>query len=222
MADRAARAVAMGTGTRSSAICVLCAAFAGCARVDEAAAVRACFDGYKRALLDQDGKKALSFVDRNTLDYYSKVRDSALRADRRAVGALSTMDKLIVLMIRHCMSSESLEPMTEEALFVHAVEEGWVGKESAASNELGEIAVSGTRATGVHVWEGEETPIKWVFRKEDGRWRIDLTAILPVGDQAMKQVIRESGLPEDEFLTSLLESVSGRKVADRVWEPMTR
>ena len=190
--------------------------------MDDAAAVRACFNGYEQAILDQDGRKAVSFVDRATLEYYGRIRELALRADRSAVGALSTMDKLGVLMIRQCMSSESLERMTAEALFVHAVEEGWVSKESVATNELGEIAVSGSRAT-VHVFEGKATPIQWVFRKEeDGRWRIDITAILPVADQAFKHMVRQSGLPEDEFLTNILESVSGREVADTVWEPMTR
>jgi hypothetical protein len=38
----------------------------------------------------------------------------------------------------------------------------------------------------------------------------------------MKQVIRQSGLSEDEFLTNILESVSGTKVTDTAWEPMIK
>ena len=46
--------------------------------------------------------------------------------------------------------------------------------------------------------------------------------MMPIGDQALKQVIRESGFSEDEFLTTVLESVSGKKVADTVWDPLIK
>ena len=60
------------------------------------------------------------------------------------------------------------------------------------------------------------------FRKEGDRWKLDLTSIMSVGDQALKALIRESGLSEDEFIASILESVSGTKVTGKVWQPMIR
>jgi hypothetical protein len=166
--------------------------------------------------------KAVAFVDKNTLDYYRKMRDLSLRANRETVGALSSINKLMVLSIRHRVPLESLQQMTPESLFAHAVDEGWIGKQSVINNELGDIAGSGASATGVHISAKKETLIKWVFRKEDDRWRMDLTSMIPVADQAMKHVIRQSGLSEDEFLTNILESVSGKKVADTAWEPMIK
>ena len=112
--------------------------------------------------------------------------------------------------------------MTGESLFVHAVNQGWIGKESVINNDIGDITVSGTHATGVHVSEGKASPFKWVFSLENGKWRLDLTSMMPIGDQALKQVIRESGFSEDEFLTTVLESVSGKKVADTVWDPLIK
>ena len=90
------------------------------------------------------------------------------------------------------------------------------------NNDIGDIRVSGTHATGVHVSEGKATPLKFVFQMENGKWRLDLTSIMATADQAFKQVIRESGLHEDEFLMTVLESVSGKKVGDTVWDPMVK
>ncbi len=45
---------------------------------------------------------------------------------------------------------------------------------------------------------------------------------MSVSDQALKQLIGESSLSEDEFIASILESESGTKVMDDVWEPMIR
>ena len=215
----------MDTSPRSLLIWLFFVVLAGCseeASPDEAGSVRACFDGYKQAILDRDGMKAVAFVDKNTLDYYRKMRDLSLRGNRETVGALSSINKLMVLSIRHRVPLESLQQMTPESLFAHAVDEGWIGKQSVINNELGDIAVSGASATGVHISAKKETLIKWVFRKEDDRWRMDLTSMITVADQAMKHVIRQSGLSEDEFLTNILESVSGKKVADTAWEPMIK
>lgn len=189
---------------------------------EEVTAVRASFEGYKQAILGQAGEKSVGFVDRNTLAYYQKMRDLALRGDQETIRALSTVDKLFVLSIRHRISPEEVELMTGESLFVYAVNQGWIGKASVINNEVGDITVSGTHATGVHLSRGKATPLKFVFQRENGKWKLDLTSIMPAADQAFKQVIRESGLDEDEILITILESVSGKKVADTVWDPMIK
>lgn len=122
------------------------------------------------------------------------MRDLALRGDRETIRALSTVNKLFVLIIRHRVSSKEVELMTGESLFVYAVNHGWIGKASVINNEVGDITVSGTHATVVHISEGEASPFKWVFKMEYGKWRFDLTSMLPVAKQAFKEVIRESGL----------------------------
>jgi len=206
-------------------ICLFSLVLSGCAEgtsLDEAVAVRASYEGYKQAILDQDGKEAVAFVDKKTLDYYRKMLDLALRGDRETVRALSTIDKLMVLSIRHRIPSEYAEQMTAESLFVHAVDEGWIGKQWVINNELEDIAVSGTSATGVHISAGKETPLKRVFQKEDDRWRVNLTCCMPVTDQEMKKMITQSGLSEHEFLAKIVESVSGREVVDTVWEPVIK
>jgi hypothetical protein len=182
--------------------------------------VRACFEGYKQAILDQDGNAAVALVDGNTLEYYGEMRRLALEGKPEIVRNLSTIDKMMVLMLRHQTPVEDLSQMSGDSLFVYAVDKGWIGRESVISNELGDITVSGDHASGVHVSAGTETPLRWMFQKKDGNWKLDITSIMPAADQAFKQMIRESGQSEDEFLVAILESVSGRRVPESIWEPM--
>jgi hypothetical protein len=63
------------------------------------------------------------------------------------------------------------------------------------------------------------TPLRFRFTKEDERWKIDLTALMPVADQAMSMLIKKQGLDEDAFIVSLIEAVSGNKVLPVIWQP---
>lgn len=204
-------------------LCLLAAVQGGCKAGDsqEATFVRACFGGYKEAILDQDGEASVALVDESTLKYYGEMRKLALEGSLTDVRQLSTVDKLMVLTLRHQIPFEDLTEMTADSLFVYAVDEGWIGRESVINNELGDIKVSGTNATGVHISAGNESTIKWIFRKENGKWKISIISIMPIADLAFKQIVQQSGLSEDDFLFSILESVSGKKVPDSIWEPLT-
>src|SRR5262245_58253589 len=113
-------------------LCLLTAVQGGCKEDDshDATFVRACFEGYKKAILDQDGKTAVALVDDNTLKYYGKMRELALEGSANDVRQLSTVNKIMVLMLRHRIPFEDLTEMTADSLFVYAVDEGWVGRES--------------------------------------------------------------------------------------------
>lgn len=186
----------------------------------DSAAVRQCFDDYRQAILDQDGASAVALVDARTRDYYDDMRTLALTAQTEQVRDLSTVDKLMVLMIRQLIPAEQLRAMTAESLFVHAVDQGWIGRDSVVNNSLGEVTVFEDHATGYHVSEGQQSELKWVFRKEDGRWRLDILSLMPAADQAFNAVIEESGQTSDEFVVSILQAVSGQKVDDAIWEPI--
>lgn len=203
-------------------ICFVAITTSGCSDINsqEVESVRNCFSAYRKAILDQDGVAAAALIDGETRKYYGKMRSLALFGDANDVRKVSTIDRVNVLMIRHLIPPAELAEMTPESLFVHAVDEGWIGRESVVNNELGAIKISGSLASGVHIAAGNQTPFKWTFRKEDGSWKIDITAILPIADQAFKQIIKESEVAEDDFLFGILESISGKKVSDQIWEPL--
>lgn len=190
----------------------------GCGGGDEAA-IKASFEGYKKAVLAKDGAAAASLVDQKTLDYYGSMQDLALNGSADDVRKMrSVMDKMMVLVIRQRMDVSQLKGMTSADLFSYAVEQGWVGSQ-VASNGMTDVVVAENTATATHVLSGQETPVKWQFRKEGDAWKLDLTSIMSLGDDAMRKLMRQMGANEDEFLLQLVAQVGG-PVDEAIWEPM--
>jgi len=198
-------------------------ALAGCGSESEPAQplIRAVYDGYQEAILEGEGERAAEFVDRQTIEYYQRLRDLAYTAPREEVDALRTIDKMTVIIVRHRVEPEVVAKMDGRALFIYAINHEWIGKASVVNNSLGEVVVKGDAATGVHVVQGKPTPMRWTFRKEDGRWRLNLTSTMPQMEMAINQAIEQSGEATNAFLFRILTSISGTQVSDAVWNPMT-
>ena len=188
----------------------------------EQAAVRKCFADYKAALLAEDGAKAKSLVDKGTLEYYGKMKKLALEATATETRKLKVVDKIIVLLQRHMIPIEKLQKMTGEDLFVHGVDQGWIGREAMLSNDIGDVTVNGSSASGVHIVNGKETPLHWDFRLEDDQWKIDLLPLMPHGEKAVNELIKDSGFSEEDFLFTVIQNLSEKVVLETVWEPLQK
>jgi hypothetical protein len=181
--------------------------------------VRRAFLTYKGAILQKQGQVAVSLVNRDTLGYYARMKAVALEGQEKEVRRLTPMNKIMVLSLRHRVPTSDLRLMTPEEVFTYAVNQGWIGKNSVLDSDIGRPQVFGDDASAEYVKGGKPTPLKYRFTKEDGKWKIDLTALMPVADQAMSMLIKQEGLDEDTFIVSLIESVSGKKVLPTIWLP---
>ena len=181
--------------------------------------IRRAFLTYKEAILQQQGQSAVSLVNRATVQYYARMRTLALEGQEKEVRQLTPMNKIMVLSLRHRVPIGDLRAMTSEALFTYAVDQGWIGKNSVLDSDIGRLQVVGNDASAEYVKSGTPTPLTYRFTKEDGNWKVDLTALMPVADQAMSMLIKAKGLDEDTFIMDLLESVSGKKVVPSIWQP---
>jgi hypothetical protein len=185
----------------------------------EAELIRQAFLTYKAAILQQQGQSAVPLVNRATLQYYARMKALALEGQEKEVRQLTPVNKVIVLLLRRRVPVGDLREMTPEELFIHAVNQGWIGKNSVLDSDIGQLQVFGNDASAEYVKSGKSTPLKYRFTKEDGKWKIDLTALMPMGDQAMSMLIKKEGLDEDTFILSLIESVSGKKALPTIWQP---
>jgi len=183
-------------------------------------AVRAAFLQYKEAILRQQGETAWQHVDANTARYYDEMRLLALNGSEKEARALSFVNKTTVLLLRHRVGLEGLRPMTAKDVFVYAVDKGMIGRDGVLKSNVGKVRVFADKASGVLLHEGRVAPFAYQFSKEDGQWKIDLTAILPSANVAMKALIEREKLNEDEFLLLLVESVSGSKPPATIWQPL--
>lgn len=186
----------------------------------EEQSVRASFNSYKSAILNDRGEEAINFVDSRTIKYYDDVLESAKTADSAQVESLSVWDKLMVLLIRHRTSKDDILSFDGRSVLVYVIENGMVGKNSVIDNSIGEVAIDGTFAKGRLVSKGQNTPLDLHFYKEDSRWKIDLTFLFKISTIALKNMIEESGQSENEFFFSLLEIATGKKPNAQIWQPI--
>ena len=181
--------------------------------------VRKCFEHYKQAILEDQGENAIKFVDKKTINYYTKMLDKIKKADSLEVNSLGIIDKIMVLSIRHQASKKEIQSMNGGGLLVYAIQKGMIGKSSVQRNRIGEVKLNGGIAKGQIVSGEQITPVYFDFNKEKGVWKIDLTSVFSLGTIGFKQVLKKSGLKENEYLIQVLEQMTGKKPSTKIWNP---
>jgi hypothetical protein len=126
------------------------------------------------------------------------------------------MDKFVVLRLRHDFKRKELLKMTGRDLLVHAVDQGWISRSTMENAEIGEVRLdaSGFRAA-VSLKQAPDTPL-FVFVQEQGMWRIALSRTFGIVNQWFKNMVATSGLSEEEFAITTIESISRYKVDRRI------
>ncbi|WP_340119067.1 hypothetical protein [Pelagibius sp. 7325] len=182
--------------------------------------VQESFLAYKAAILASDGEAVADLVTQESRDYYRKLADQALTLDREALHKIHLSDRLNAMLLRHSLEPEQLESMSGGAVVSYAVDRGWIGRGGADQLQLGHYQVDGDRASGSILRpDGEASPFKMEFEKEEGRWLLDLVALTQLTRAAFEYSVQQTGLSEDEFVVLMLEHASGRKPGPEIWSP---
>ncbi len=188
---------------------------------NEESLVKASFNGYKTSILNDQGEKAISFVDTRTISYYNEILEKVIKADSLTVNSLGILDKLMVLSIRHMTPKEDILSFNGKGLLTYAIKEGMVGKNSVINTEIGDVEIDGEFAKGQFISNGQKAPLYFHFYKENDNWKVDLTSIFPPSALAFKKMIEDNGEVENEYLIQLLEMISGKKPLNNVWKPIS-
>ncbi len=180
--------------------------------------VRDAFLDYREALLSQDGAEAAQYLSTESLEYYERLGRHALYSNKRELHRLRAVDLLTVVMLRHMVPANRLAKMSGSEIVGFAVDRGIVGDKSVAVQEPGEITVSTDRAVVEVLTSGEPGP-SLTFRLEGGTWKLDFTDVLAAADLAFQQLVKKTGLTEDQFILQMAESVSGKSISNKIWNP---
>ena len=197
---------------------ILCIDAAG--QSSDESQVRATFARYKSAILHDNPDEALEYVDSRTIAYYSHVLERVKNAGEAEVKALPLLDKLMVLTVRHKMEREDLLSFDGKGLLAHAIRTGLVGKNSVANLSLGEVFVENHFARAQLAVDNAPALFYFHFYREEEKWKIDLTSLFPTTSEAIRQMIKESGQGEDEFILSMIEKASGRAPEPTIWNAL--
>lgn len=205
-------------------ILLLITAGPGCASPQERA-VRDAFGAYQRAILADDGKAAAEMVDGRTLAYYAGAKKLALEASADHLRSKPLLDRLMVLRLRQEFDAAGLARLTPRALVAHAVSAGWTGKLGPRRVKLGKVVV---RGDGARAWlrsRGKRMPFPLRLRREEGRWKIDLTSLIraPGIETAMRRKLgRLFPGGDDALLQGMIRLVAKGRLKPDLWKPLQR
>jgi len=177
------------------------------------------YSDYKNAILNDEGEEAAKYVDSRTMAYYVDILENTRTADSIAVESLGIMDKMMVFLVRHRTEEKLLKSFDGRQLFVHAVEEGMVGKESVAQSDIGKITIDNNFAKAQVINGGRRMPIWQHFYKENGQWKLDLTSLFPAAEFPFHKGLQQMDQDENEFIFMLLQLTTGEEPGPEIWEP---
>ncbi len=183
--------------------------------------IYACYADYNAAILSDQGEVAAELLDTRTVDYYAKVLNDAIYADRETIEAMSLFDKVMVFSLRHRATDEELLSMDGKGVLTHAVKNGMISKNSILENDIGEVMIDGDFAKARFMSDGEMTPLYYHFYKEEGKWKLNLTSMFNFSIQAFKDMQAGSGQTESEYVFGLLKMMTGKMPKEDIWEPVT-
>lgn len=183
--------------------------------------IRRCFDGYMMSVLDLDGDAAVDLVTQSTADEYARLSQLALNARKEEVENLRLTDYLTVILLRETFSPAEIRMFSDDgrAAFAAAVRKGMISVDSVTSMALGEIQILHTAASGVVVHNGAPTDLKYEFRLEENGWKLNLIPMMQIGNIAMEQVLKDSGLSDEEFMLFMITQVTGKQADASVFVP---
>jgi|GEM_PF-1970990 hypothetical protein len=182
-------------------------------------AVRKSFEAYAAAIVNDKGEDAAECVDQQTIKWYGDIRKWALTATREELAKLGLFNRLQAMLVRHRVPRAELEKMDGRKLFIHAVDQGWVGKNSVAGIDIGDVSITSTFAEGTVVRNGRPTKMKFQFVIEGGKWKLKLMPIMTQAEPVLQAQLKREGLTEDEYILRVLEATTGRKPLPDAWDP---
>ena len=195
---------------------------------NESFEVEKVFKDYQKALLNDNGNKAIQYLDSKTIKWYSDVLYHTKNTNRSDLEKLPFMEKMTALLIRGVATYEEIISFDVYSFMAFSVNNGLVDKNSTTMQTLANISVNDQYASADILMNEQDSNADFEFRKEKGSWKLDLTSIVnsPIAqsdmDKIMNKIIErnQSINNENEALEFLLKINPKVKFIDRIWEPV--
>ncbi len=198
---------------------VLVLGFSPVPAVEDEERVENAFYAYKVAIMNDRGAEAVDLLSRSTVDYYGRMRDLALYATRAELEKESTINLMQALVLRLRVPTDELRRMNGRSVLEHALDRGWVGKNSVAAVDVKDIRVSGETAVIEIASDRESGTARMRFVKEQGDWKLDLMLVMQAAGATFEALARQQGLSREEFMLIVLSGMSGEAATEAIWEP---
>jgi hypothetical protein len=185
--------------------------------------VRKSWHDFHNAGSARDSQTAVGLISQSTIDFYERMRKAALEADEPEVRAMRYSDKMMVLLLRLRHTPEYLRTLTGAQVFMVSIQEGWDYGYKTIIPELLEIKIDGDTARGSLGMRGRSSgDFDYIFVKEGGVWKHDLTTMLDAMSDMMSQALRDKPadvqLDVDSLVLMTLREETGKEIPPDIWK----
>ena len=182
------------------------------------------FNGYRNAVLANDGKKAATFVTKPIFEYFTRIRDWTLYAPADKVKLLPITDQVTILRLRATIPTEKLAKIKQpgKTLFILSVEQEWLEKEYLKKVELKKDFPIGEDSQGVLIPQtlnGHVLPGLIRFTKENKQWKLDAYGLLLGSSFVFEKSVRQSKADKVQLVEDAIASIVGKKYDQAWWAP---
>lgn len=161
-----------------------------------------------------------ALVDAETLRVYEVLRQQALHAPREQVEQQPVLERTLILEMRTRLAGR-LDRITGADVLAAGIDPPPRLFDVLVANvELGDVRVTGSVATAATSLKGVESPRRYRFVKEDGRWQLDLLSMARDAAPMLARHISKTGQTEDEFIEDYVADRSGSPFDPAAWDPV--
>jgi len=184
--------------------------------------IRLLFEKEKNAESNVDAKALLALADRNSINYFEKIKYITIKSDSATVRALNLFDKNMVLTYRGKLTFNELNTMTSKDLFVYYFK-SVIGLKSAIEDRvLINVRIMGNSATAE--LNSKAIPFEDIFvvkfNKEGNEWKYDFTSYFEINNHNLEKMNKMFNTAEDDYLQEVLPRKGVTKPYATLWTPL--
>ncbi len=185
--------------------------------------VQKCYDAYKKAIMESNGKEAIKSITQSSVDYYGDILEWALNSSKSEVEKLDPVHQFMVLSVRKRIPKEQIKKMTGESLLIYTVDNEWTNKKTVAITELAEIRKIGDNTAKAAMTvrnENTDTVVEFIRADKDAEWKINL---LSLSENVNGQLIRMASDRNEtvgKLILDMIKQITNSSVSEDVWNPV--
>jgi len=180
------------------------------------------FTQYKTAILNKNSDLAIKYLSQTTIDYYGEMLSLVKNANKTEVQSRMLIDQMMILSVRWIFDEATLSKLNNgNDMLTLAINNGLIGEQSVSGLSINSVKVSKGIAFVELKTNNGVAPQIFKFINENNVWKIDLTSIFPETNIVLQSLAKKSGLIEEEFIFQVLESQTGVRPSDAIWQPIS-
>jgi hypothetical protein len=173
---------------------------------------------------ERDGDKVVAVFSKESFKNNERIVKLALDGTKEQVKAAGPHTRVEVFRIRMLAKRADVEKLNGRGYVRWATSQGWyvtpADERTAQTLDDFRFNAAGTEATARLVEDGDPTEIRLRFVKEEAGWKYDEAHSYGEYDRVLRKIAKEEKMTEDDVVEEVLETETGKKVPESVWNPM--